>query len=74
MPLNHPEYTVTYINRPPDPGMFTPKAMDYSDRITCYWVSPRMMIHHGICQGSGFTYSSNFYHEGITVFTQLEQN
>jgi hypothetical protein len=46
--------------------------MDYEDRITVYWVSPRMFIHHGIVQGSGFTYASNFYHEGITVFTQLE--
>ena len=48
IPLAHKQYKVSYITRPSNPGVFTPKEMQYEDNITCYWVSPRMMIHHGI--------------------------
>jgi hypothetical protein len=44
IPLAHKEYQVSYVARPKNPGVFTPKEMHFQDNITCYWVSPRMLI------------------------------
>ena len=72
IPLAHPQYKINYITRPTNEGVFTPKEMHFEDNITCYWISPRMMILHGITLELSFNFSKHFYHEGITVFTQLE--